>query len=389
MSGLLLALGSAWLGWAWPWLIEGTVLTVVLLPLLRWPRLSPALRSAVALLAVGALLVPWSWRPGLPWRISVLPGDGGWPAAGGEAGALLGVVALLHGLGVAAALAIAVRRHQALRILRLGEERRGSGAMSGPISGTDCNAEVEAALRAELRDVAARIGLRAPPPLRVTARVAAPCVVGWIRPIVAVPPGVVERLKRPELRAVLAHELLHLRHRDLWRSALRTLATSLWWFHPLVRRLVRESAEVDELRCDDSVVALGLAAPDTYRDALLEVAVLASRGPSHEAMLAATGAHSLPLGLRLHRLSRAGVVRRARLTGAEWLAAGLLAVIVLTRGASPAGSASPIQAEPEAAGRLGIGSFADPEPSRRSWDHDHEALHRARHRHSHGQPMTH
>src|SRR5688572_12012291 len=113
MSGLLVAVGSAWLAWVWPWLIEGTVLTAVLLPLLRWPRLSPALRSAVALLAVAALLIPWSWRPGLPWRISVLPGDGPWPAGLGDAGALLhalGVVALLHGLGVVAALAIAVRR---------------------------------------------------------------------------------------------------------------------------------------------------------------------------------------------------------------------------------------------------------------------------------------
>jgi Zn-dependent protease with chaperone function len=383
MSGLLVALGSAWLAWFWPWLIEGTVLTAVLLPLLRWPRLSPALRSAVALLAVGALLVPWSWRPGLPWRIPVPPGDGPLLSGNGEAGVLLGVVALLHGLGVVAALGIAVRRHQALRILRL----HGGQSVPAAIPGADRDAETEAALNADLGDLAERVGLRTAPSLRVTARVAVPCVVGWMRPIVALPPGVIERLARPELRALLGHELLHLRHRDPWRAALRTLAASLWWFHPLVRRLVRDAAEVDELRCDDSVLALGLAAPGPYRDALLEVAELASRDTAHLATVAATGAHRLPLCLRLRRLCLTGVARRTRLTAGEWVAAGLLAAVVSTRAALPVESSAPTQARPSAPASLGIRPFARPLPPTRL--PDHAALHRARHRHSHPHAMTH
>lgn len=377
-----MALGSAWLAWVWPWLIEGTVLTVVLLPLLRWPRLSPALRSAVALLAVAALLIPWRWRPGLPWRIPALPGDGPWPAGSREAGALFGVIALLHGLGVVAALAIALRRRQALSILRLHGER----SVPGAISGADPAAEAEAALSADLGDVAERVGLRTAPSLRVTARVAVPCVVGWIRPIVALPPGVIERLARPQLRALLGHELLHLRHHDPWRAALRTLAACLWWFHPLVRRLVRDAAEVDELRCDDSVLALGLAAPGLYRDALLEVAELASRETPHLAIVAATGAHRLPLGPRLRRLCRTEVARRTRLTAGEWVAAGLLAAVVLTGAAFPVESSMPTQGKLSAAESLGIQPFAHPLPPTRP--PGHAALHRARHRHSHPHAMT-
>lgn len=65
--------------------------------------------------------------------------------------------------------------------------------------------------------------------LRVSSRAASPLVAGVIRPILYLPEGASARLSPEELKAVFAHELAHIEHRDLRWKALHRMACILLW----------------------------------------------------------------------------------------------------------------------------------------------------------------
>ena len=62
-----------------------------------------------------------------------------------------------------------------------------------------------------------------------------PCVAGSFSVLfMLLPEGIADRLTEPQLEAVLAHELAHVRrHDNLWAS-LHMVVEAVYWFHPLV-----------------------------------------------------------------------------------------------------------------------------------------------------------
>lgn len=85
---------------------------------------------------------------------------------------------------------------------------------------------------------------------------------GYLRPQVYVSRGAVETLSPVELRAVVTHELHHVRQRDPLRLVLvRSLADGLF-FVPLLRRTSERYAALGELAADEAAVRrLGTRAP--------------------------------------------------------------------------------------------------------------------------------
>src|SRR6185437_4822994 len=72
---------------------------------------------------------------------------------------------------------------------------------------------VSPAWRHRLHELAARIGISRRIGLMASTRVEVPCVVGWLRPVVLLPIGMLTGLPIDQVEAVLAHELGHvLRH---------------------------------------------------------------------------------------------------------------------------------------------------------------------------------
>jgi len=106
--------------------------------------------------------------------------------------------------------------------------------------------------------------------IRVSSRIEAPVVIGIFRPSVLLPPGSRE-WSEERMRAVLLHELAHVRQRDGIALFVAQLTCILYWFHPLAwmarTRLRREC----ELAADEAVIAAGLR-PSSYAQHLLEIA---------------------------------------------------------------------------------------------------------------------
>jgi len=153
--------------------------------------------------------------------------------------------------------------------------------------------------------------------------VTVPLTYGARRPVVVLP-AEADRWPPERLRAVLLHEMAHVKRHDWALQMLSHLAGALYWFHPLVWVSTRRMRVESEAACDDLVLGAGVPAQD-YARHLLDVAlsvrdirrlrsgaVAMAQGPKVEGRLRAV----LALGL-----SRRPVARRA--------AAGVLAVCLL------------------------------------------------------------
>jgi len=124
------------------------------------------------------------------------------------------------------------------------------------------------ALLAEVVLVANRLGVRVPV-VRVLPGLSSPVLWCLLKPVLLWPAGLDCRLKGEGRRAVLAHELAHLRRRDHWSRRLEMIASVLHWWNPLfwiARKKMRADAE---LACD--AWAAGQADRRVYAEALLEV----------------------------------------------------------------------------------------------------------------------
>jgi beta-lactamase regulating signal transducer with metallopeptidase domain len=98
----------------------------------------------------------------------------------------------------------------------------------------------------------------------------APGVIGWFHPVLLLPADIESHLTRPELEAVVAHELCHVRRFDNMTGAIHMLAEALFWFHPLVWWIGTRLVDERERACDEHVLST-IGAPGPYAQGILNV----------------------------------------------------------------------------------------------------------------------
>ncbi len=88
-----------------------------------------------------------------------------------------------------------------------------------------------------------------------SAKVAVPVVVGWLKPVVLVPVGLFSGLSTPQLEAIIAHELAHIRRHDYLVNLLQNLAEAVFFYHPVVWWISAQMRKERENCCDDLAAA--------------------------------------------------------------------------------------------------------------------------------------
>ncbi len=136
----------------------------------------------------------------------------------------------------------------------------------------------DAELRRALRSACERLGVSRAVDLRESSSVTVPVVWGLFRPVLLLPVEA-RGWSREQLRIVFLHEVAHVARHDSVGLLFARIATSLFWFHPLVWKLARVARRECERSCDDLVLAAGERATDYAEHLLAIVRSMTRRDP--------------------------------------------------------------------------------------------------------------
>lgn len=157
------------------------------------------------------------------------------------------------------------------------------------------------------QEAAAALGMATRTPLGRSVSVASPMTLGVLNPRVLLP-AAAEAWTAQRLRAVLLHELGHVRRQDTRIQLAAQLVCALYWWNPLAWIAAAHLRIEREHACDDLVLTSGIRA-SSYATTLLEVA----RRPAPDDNTS-VGAICMvdPSGMeaRLRRILDAGTQRR-------------------------------------------------------------------------------
>ena len=180
--------------------------------------------------------------------------------------------------------------------------------------------------QARLEGLARRLGVRRAVRLLESTLAEVPAVIGWLRPVVLVPVGVLAGLSTAQVEMILAHELAHVRRQDYLVNLGLTLFETFGFYHPAVWWIARCVRAEREHACDDLAVSACGGDRVGYVRALATLEEM--RGPAGQFALAASGGGRGLLLARVRRLLGVTPERRPRTGRATWWLAGATALAV-------------------------------------------------------------
>jgi beta-lactamase regulating signal transducer with metallopeptidase domain len=125
-----------------------------------------------------------------------------------------------------------------------------------------------------------QLGIRRIIRVKLSATVSSPAVYGFWRPIILIPQRLATQLSALQLRAVLLHELAHIRRGDVLAHYAQTLLQILYWWHPLLWLANARIRRVREQAVDETVMVEMGGEAEAYPATLLEVAKLTFQRPA-------------------------------------------------------------------------------------------------------------
>src|SRR6185369_15918968 len=83
-----------------------------------------------------------------------------------------------------------------------------------------------------------------------------PMVMGFVRPVILMPVGLLAGLSTSQVESILIHELAHIRRWDYVVNLLASVVEGLLFYHPAVWWVSKQISAERENCCDDVVVEL-------------------------------------------------------------------------------------------------------------------------------------
>jgi beta-lactamase regulating signal transducer with metallopeptidase domain len=189
----------------------------------------------------------------------------------------------------------------------------------------DSRLETAPAVIEMLNQCRKELGVRQAIPVYRSPFVTTPMLMGLLRPAVLLPEG---DLDSRELRYMFLHELTHCRRQDLPVKWLVQLAVCLHWFNPAVYWAARHMDRLCELACDEAVVRrMNPTDKQGYGETL--IALAASHGSRHSAMLGAMTREGRDLKERLVSIMKSGARKNSAKLGVLLLAASAAAAFFM------------------------------------------------------------
>ena len=147
------------------------------------------------------------------------------------------------------------------------------------------------AISFECRRLCFFVGIN-PPLLLESDELTSPVLTGFINPVIILPSEMIVDCKVHDARMMLAHELGHLKRRDLLFGWVPAIAQLLNWWNPMLWVVSREWGLAQELACDEFAVQTTAALPLHFGQMLLAMTVAGRRPQAvSAAVVGLTGEH--------------------------------------------------------------------------------------------------
>jgi beta-lactamase regulating signal transducer with metallopeptidase domain len=85
--------------------------------------------------------------------------------------------------------------------------------------------------------------------------ISSPFVMGYLKPVILFPIGLVNRLSTSEVESILAHELGHIKRHDYLFKLVQSFAEIIFYYHPGIWYISAQISYSRELCCDDLAIA--------------------------------------------------------------------------------------------------------------------------------------
>lgn len=102
------------------------------------------------------------------------------------------------------------------------------------------------------------------------ANVHSPVVIGYLKPMILFPIGLLANLSTEQVEAILVHELSHIQRNDYWVNLFQCVVEIIFFFNPFVWLVSDRIRQEREYCCDDAVIQFG-SAPLVYARTLAEL----------------------------------------------------------------------------------------------------------------------
>lgn len=121
--------------------------------------------------------------------------------------------------------------------------------------------------------------------LAESATISTPLVIGYFKPMIVVPVGMLTGLTSEQIETILVHELAHIKRHDYLINFMQSVIEVVFFFNPFIRTLSGVIREEREHCCDDFVVSRHGDAK-AYANALTRLAEASLRAPAFALPLA-------------------------------------------------------------------------------------------------------
>ena len=122
--------------------------------------------------------------------------------------------------------------------------------------------------------------------IRSSHMINTPMVMGYIKPVILFPVGLINQLSTKEVEAILAHELAHIKRHDYLLNIIQIFTEILFYFHPAIWYISAQIRTERENCCDDLAIK-HTGSSINYAKTLVKLQELELSG--HEIALAFSG----------------------------------------------------------------------------------------------------
>jgi len=150
----------------------------------------------------------------------------------------------------------------------------------------------------ELVELKNKLGIQRYVHLAESAKINTPMLIGFFKPVILFPIGLINHLSIEETQAILAHELAHIKRNDFFHNLILSVIEMLFYYHPAVWWISANVRMERENCCDDVAMKL-IGNKSIYAKTLLKIEELKTTKIPSVAIPLSRNKNQL-----LHRISR-------------------------------------------------------------------------------------